>query len=107
MPMTNDCGWDIPGAPTQQAGTNAQIRVIPESEERFIKSTGLLEHPAVIHRRASVGPENFLRRVILPYVFLHGAAAAILTIPVNQVPHLVDDTCGVLKKDFAGHHADA
>ena len=96
----------VPGLPAQQPGSNPQVRVVAVGEERLVEAACLLEQLPVIQSRAGVRPEDFLRPVILACVRFHGAAAAILAIPVDEVACLVDYARRVVKQDLAGQHPD-
>ena len=91
MLVTYDCRRDIPRFPAEKPGSQTEIGIVTEGKEAFVESSGFLENLAMVKRCASVRPENLFRTVLLSNVLLHGAPAAILTIPIDQMSSLVDD----------------
>src|SRR5262249_43472019 len=107
MTMVNHSCWNVPRTPAQEPCAHAEVRVVTESKESFIETAGLLEQLTVIERCARVRPEDLLRPIILPNICFHCAAAAVLSVPVDQVAGFVDNFGGILKKNFACQHSYA
>src|SRR4030095_15475733 len=105
MAMVNHSCWNVPRAPTQEPCAHAEVRVVTESEKRFIEAAGLLEQLTVIEGGARIRPQDLLRPIILPNVCFHCAAAPVLSIPVDQVAGFVDNLGGLLKENFARQHS--
>src|SRR5262249_51126289 len=102
--MVHKGRWNVPGAPAEEPRTHPKVSIVAESKERLIESAGLLKNLAVIHRRTRVRPQDFFRVIVLAYIGFHRAAAAVLTVPVDQMPDFVYDAWRVLKKNFTGEH---
>src|SRR5262245_3574441 len=107
MAMVNHSCWYVPRAPAQQPCAHAEVRVVTESEESFIETARLLEQLTVIERGAGIRPQNLLWAIILPNVCFHCAAAAVLSVPVDQVAGFVDNLWGILKENLARQHSYA
>src|SRR5205809_1017438 len=100
MTMVNNSRWNVPCAPSKQACTQAQIRIITKSEKRLVETAGFLEDFAMVKSGAGIRPKDFFGVVVLADVRLHCASAAILAVPVNQMAGFVDHALRFLKQNF-------
>ena len=91
--------------PAGDPGAKAQLGVVAVCEEILVEAANLVEHGLAIEGGGAIRPQDFFFAVELSVVGRTAAAAAILAVGKNQVPHLVDAAGLFPNHHFAGRHA--
>lgn len=103
--VPHNCCRNIQACPAGDSAAQSQFRIVPVCKEILVKTSGLFQHLAAVHRRAAIRPEHFLHAVVLAPVDLARTTSSILAIEVDQMPGLIDAPPVLINENLRRRHA--